>query len=117
MGVLEWHENQCLMSRLLGKGPETLTREGFILHFLNGGVAALFYAVIVDYLSLRMNTALLGVLFGLLLWVLTLAPIHKPITGVSLTKHPLGLKPVLLSLAVHAVYGVVVAYMVNMWLG
>ncbi len=118
LGVLEWHENQCLMSMLLKRSPETLTREGFILHFLNGGLAALFYAIIVDSLLLTsMDTNLLGASFGLVLWILTLAPIHKPITGVSITKHPLGYKPILLSLVAHLVYGLIVAHLVAMWFG
>ncbi|MFN4336340.1 MAG: DUF6789 family protein [Candidatus Nitrosocaldus sp.] len=118
MGILEWHENQCLMSILLKKSPEKLTKEGFILHFLNGGLAALFYAVVVKGLSLiDVDANLLGLSFGLLLWILTLAPIHKPITGVSITKHPLGYKPTLLSLVAHVVYGIVVAHLVVIWLG
>ncbi|MCS7141075.1 MAG: hypothetical protein NZ888_02685 [Candidatus Nitrosocaldus sp.] len=117
LGVLEWHENQCLMSMILKRSPETLTKEGFILHFLNGGLAALFYALVVKSIPLTMDTNLLGVSFGLLLWILTLAPIHKPITGVSITRHPLGYRPTLLSLVAHVVYGVVVAHIVVVWLG
>lgn len=118
LGVLEWHENQCIMSMLLKKSPERLTREGLILHFLNGGLAALFYPLIVRYLSLtNVDPNLLGISFGLLLWILTLAPIHKQVTGVAITRHPLGHKPILLSLVAHVVYGLIVAHLVVLWLG
>ncbi|MEM4398439.1 MAG: hypothetical protein QXV18_01325 [Candidatus Nitrosocaldus sp.] len=118
IGVLEWHENQCLMSMLFKRNPETLVKEGFMLHFLNGGLAALFYAIIVKSLSLiSIDPNLLGISFGLLLWILTLAPIHKPITGVNITRHPLGYKPILLSLVAHVVYGIIVAHIVVIWLG
>jgi hypothetical protein len=49
--------------------------------------------------------------------MLTLAPIHKPITGVSITNHPLGYKPSVLSLIMHLIYGILVAYLVSLWLG
>lgn len=117
LGILEWHENQCLISMLLKRSPERLVKEGFILHFLNGGLAALFYAIIVKSLSLTYDANLLGISFGLLLWILTLAPIHKPITGIAITKHPLGYRPTLLSLVAHVVYGLVVAHLVVIWLG
>ncbi len=119
LGVLEWHENQCLMSMILKKDPIRLAREGLILHFLNGGLAALFYALFISWLDMlrALDVNVLGILYGVLLWILTLAPIHKPITGVSITKHPLGYKPSVLSLIMHLIYGVIVAYIVSLWLG
>jgi hypothetical protein len=49
---------------------------------------------------------LLGVLYGSVLWLLTLAPIHKPITGFSLWNHPLGHLPALVSFGGHLIYGI-----------
>jgi hypothetical protein len=119
LGVLEWHENQCLMAMILKNDPNRLIREGLMLHFLNGGLAALFYALFISWLDVlrALDTGILGILYGVLLWILTLAPIHKPITGVSITKHPLGYKPSILSLIMHLIYGVIVAYIVSLWLG
>lgn len=56
---------------------------------------------------------LLGVLYGSILWLLTLAPIHKPITGLSPWNHPLGHSPALASFAGHLVYGIVLAAIVG----
>ncbi len=119
LGVLEWHENQCLMSMILKKDPTHLAKEGLLLHFLNGGLAALFYALFIEWLDILkdLDVITLGVLYGILLWILTLAPIHKPITGVAITRHPLGYKPTLLSLVMHLIYGIIVAYIVSVWLG
>ena len=118
LGVLEWHENQCLMSMLVKRDPIRLVKEGLILHFLNGGLAAMFYALFISWLDMLkgLDTITLGLLYGVLLWILTLAPIHKPITGVSIIKHPLGYKPSVLSLVMHVIYGLVVAYIVSLWL-
>ncbi len=117
IGILEWHENQSLMSMILKKDYRLLTKEGFIFHFVNGGLAAIFYAWIVSLKIIDMNATLLGTIFGILLWILTLAPIHKPITGVSILKHPLGIKPSILSLVSHTIYGIIVANVVALWLG
>lgn len=119
LGVLEWHENQCLMSMILKRDPMSLAKEGLILHFLNGGLAALFYALFITWLDIfrGLDFITLGILYGILLWILTLAPIHKPITGVAITKHPLGYKPTVLSLIMHVIYGLIVAYIVSIWLG
>lgn len=50
-----------------------------------------------------------GLAYGLLLWMLTLAPIHRPITGLHPWRHPLGRGPALASLAGHFIYGAVLA--------
>ncbi|MEM2038393.1 MAG: hypothetical protein QXJ80_05295, partial [Nitrososphaerota archaeon] len=96
IGILEWHENQMIMSRATGRSPEDVLALSFVLHFANGGVAAAAYALIVAMLPqlYLLDPLTLGTAFGLILWALTLAPIHKPITGISLTRHPLGWRPV-----------------------
>lgn len=78
-------------------------------------MAAAAYALVVAVLPWlnRLGPLTLGAAFGLILWVLTLAPIHRPVTGVALTRHPLGWRPVALSIALHILYGVVVALLVS----
>ncbi|MCS7145093.1 MAG: hypothetical protein RMJ28_07370 [Nitrososphaerota archaeon] len=114
-GILEWHENQMIVSRLTGRRPEDSLVAGFIFHFANGGIAAAVYAPVVVLLPqlYRLGPAVLGPAFGIILWVLTLAPIHKPLTGLSITRHPLGWRPAILSIALHIVYGIVVALLVD----
>lgn len=49
------------------------------------------------------SLALLGMLYGFVLWIITLVPIHKPITGFSPWNHPLGRMPALASLSGHII--------------
>ncbi len=111
-GILEWHENVCILARLRVVRSERLLAWSFLLHFLNGGLPAMFYVVAVVGLGLvpHIDPLILGILYGVVLWILTLYPIHKPITGVSLHSHPLGRKPIILSILVHVVYGITTTY-------
>lgn len=98
-GVFEWHENQILSNRLLrhfsnysGRKEKKTTihfKGIFLLHFLNGTLAGiaypfLFYSVF-SYLRISDSASIymIGILYGIVLWLLTLVPIHKPITGFS----------------------------------
>lgn len=109
-GVFEWHENQVLSSRLLrifsyltrneDKNKTPIHFKGiFFLHFLNDILAGIAFPYIVYIVVSSLGVPnivpiyLLGVLYGSVLWLLTLAPIHKPITGFSLWNHPLGHLP------------------------
>jgi hypothetical protein len=109
-GILEWHENQVLVSKFLKLDVKKLNFPGiFILHFLNGGlggVGIVIVLVLVPQISL-IPIIPLAVLYGFFLWVVTLAPIHKPITGLHPWNHPLGRGPALASLGGHALYGLV----------
>jgi len=63
-----------------------------------------------------MSIYLLGIAYGLMLWIVTLVPIHKPITGLSPWNHPLGQLPALASLGGHILYGIVLGIVVDFWL-
>lgn len=111
-GVLEWHENQMIWSKLKGSDPSVLSPFGiFFLHFVNGGLAGVLFPVIMKAVPAlgSVPIALLGVVYGVLLWLLTLFPIHEPITGISITSHPLGRSPITASLLGHAVYGILLS--------
>jgi hypothetical protein len=128
-GVFEWHENQILSNHLLrhffnysGRKEKKTTihfKGIFLLHFLNGTIAGiaypfLFYSV-VSYLGIS-DFALIymiGILYGIILWLLTPVPIHKPITGFSPWNHPVGRLPALASLGGHVVYGIVLGLFVE----
>src|ERR671915_184881 len=91
----------------------------FLLHFLNGTLAGiaypfLFYSVF-SYLRISDSAliSMIGILYGIVLWLLTLIPIHKPITGFSPWNHPLGRLPALASLGGHVVYGIVLGLFVE----
>jgi len=110
-GVLEWHENQVLYSKFFRTDRTKINFTGlFFLHFVNGGLGGIgFYFLLTLIPSLITVMFFVGILYGLVLWVLTLLPIHKPITGIDPLKHPLGLGPAITSLTGHLVYGVILS--------
>jgi hypothetical protein len=114
-GVFEWHENHVI-TRVLFKLPnenDNIYFKGiFFFHFLNGILAGMAFPFIVasfftTLVDSSISLLLLGTLYGFVLWIITLVPIHKPITGLSPFNHPLGHVPALASLGGHIVYGVV----------
>ena len=108
-GVLEWHENQVIWSRVKNSNPSVLSPFGiFSLHFLNGGLAGAPFPLVVAAVPVLGLIPLpaLGAVYGVLLWLLTLALIHKSITGVSIINHQQGFAPVAVSLFGHFVYGI-----------
>ena len=119
-GVFEWHENQILSNRFFGISRRVVQYRGiFFLHFLNGTLGGLLFPFVVTYLIIphsMLLVILLGIVYGGLLWIITLVPIHKPITGLAVWNHPLGHYPALVSLGGHVVYGVVLGFMIAAFL-
>src|ERR687894_1476153 len=114
-GVFEWHENQILIAKFLRLENDVdggLHYLGiFGLHFINGllgGMGFYFAITFIDYLTI-LPLPLLGILYSFFLWVVTLVPIHKPITGLHPWNHPLGHWPAIASLAGHFAYGLVLS--------
>jgi len=114
LGVFEWHENQMLIVKFLRleNGNARLHYLGiFGLHFTNGLLGGIgFYLAItfLDYLTI-LPLPLLGMLYSFFLWIVTLVPIHKPITGLHPWNHPLGHWPAIASLIGHFAYGIVLS--------
>ncbi len=108
-GILEWHENQILTCKLFRLASNNLHFWGiFLLHFLNGslgGIGLLLAFILIPTLN-EIPFLPLGLLYGFFLWILTLVPIHKPITGIDPWNHPLGKGPAVLSLVGHTIYGI-----------
>ena len=110
-GVLEWHENQVLTSRFFNLDEKRLHFSGiFGLHFLNGTLGGLGLAVALYLIPALNNIPLIALAagYGLFLWMLTLVPIHKPITGVHPWNHPYGKRPAVASLGGHLLYGIII---------
>lgn len=108
-GIFEWHENACITSWFINQQPEKLVPHGMIFHLINGTIPAIVFSFIIPFILDWGPVVLLGVIYGILLWIFTLAPIHKPITGVSITRHPLRWKPTIVSIVGHVIYGSVLA--------
>ena len=110
-GVLEWHENQVLSTKLFRLDESSLHVKGiFFLHFANGGLGGAGFALALMVFSFTTNIIFAGIAYGVFLWLVTLIPIHKPITGITPWRHPDGPMPMITSLIGHLVYGVVVGY-------
>ncbi len=123
-GILEWHENQILTSKLIKKFSKTKSDTGIyagilLLHIINGTLAGITFPFIYLFFiplffshSFQWSTTL-GIIFGILLWLLTLLPIHKPITGLPVWNHPLGKGPAIISFCGHVLYGFTLGTVTN----
>ena len=113
-GVLEWHENLVLYNKFFKTDGTQINFPGlFFLHFVNGGLGGIgFYFLLTLVPFLSTMVFFVGIIFGLVLWVLTLLPIHKPITGIDPFKHPLGLGPSITSLIGHLLYGAILSVLI-----
>jgi len=118
-GVFEWHENQILSTRFFHIARNQLNfKYIFFLHFLNGSLAGIAFSLILSILNIRITqdyTLALSVLYGFILWIVTLVPIHKPITGHSLWNHKLGHLPSIASFIGHLIYGLVLGIVLMMY--
>ena len=112
VGILEWHENQVLTCKIFRLRDNKNYFWGiFLLHFLNGGLGGigLLLALVLIPSLYEIPLLILGLLYGFFLWIITLVPIHKPITGINPLNHPLGKGPIIISLLGHAIYGITLA--------
>jgi hypothetical protein len=117
-GVFEWHENHVVTRRLFKFPNENNNinfRGIFFFNFINGILAGIAFPFIVSFLFAILidsfaSLLLLGTLYSFVLWIITLAPIHKPITRSSPFSHLLGHVPAFASLGGHIVYGVVLGF-------
>jgi hypothetical protein len=118
-GVFEWHENQILSTRFFRIARNEVNfKYIFFLHFLNGSIAGIAFSLILSILNIPITqdyTLALSVLYGFILWIATLVPIHKPITGHSLWNHKLGHLPSIASFIGHLVYGLVLGIVLMMY--
>jgi hypothetical protein len=118
-GVFEWHENQILSTRFFHIARNQLNfKYIFFLHFLNGSLAGIAFSVMLSILNIPITqdyTLALSVLYGFTLWITTLVPIHKPITGHSLLNHKLGHLPSIASFIGHLIFGLVLGIVLMMY--
>ena len=118
-GVFEWHENQILSTRFFHIARNQLNfKYIFFLHFLNGTLAGIAFSLILSILNIPITQdyiLALSVLYGFSLWIATLVPIHKPITGHSLWNHKLGHLPSIASFIGHLIFGLVLGIVLMMY--
>jgi hypothetical protein len=120
-GVFEWHENQVITRKLFSNSndkKEPIHFKGiFFFHFLNGTLAGIAFPFIItslfpSFINDIVSLLLIGILYGFIVWIVTLIPIHKPITGLSPWNHPLGRWPAVASLGGHIVYGFILGLII-----
>lgn len=115
-GVFEWHENQLLSARFFHIPREKISiKYIFFLHFLNGSLAGIAFTLILSILDIHITrdyVLVSSVVYGFMLWIVTLVPIHKPITGYSVWNHQLGHLPSIASLIGHVIYGLVLGIVI-----
>ncbi|MDW0219247.1 MAG: hypothetical protein QOK52_11060 [Nitrososphaeraceae archaeon] len=116
LGVFEWHENQVLSTRFFHIPRDKLCfKYIFFLHFLNGSLAGIAFPLILSILGvpiIRDYILVSSVAYGFMLWIVTLVPIHKPITGYCVWNHQLGHLPSIASLIGHLIYGLVLGIVI-----
>ncbi|MDW0225866.1 MAG: hypothetical protein QOA21_10690 [Nitrososphaeraceae archaeon] len=116
LGVFEWHENQLLCTRFFHIPRDKLSfKYIFFLHFLNGSLAGIAFPLILSILGvpiIRDYILVSSVAYGFMLWIVTLVPIHKPITGYCVWNHQLGHLPSIASLIGHLIYGLVLGIVI-----
>lgn len=118
LGVFEWHENQLLSARLFRiPGDKANFKFIFFLHVINGSLAGTAFPFILLHLGISFGSDyiqifLLSLVYGLTLWIFTLVPIHKAITGYPVWNHYLGHLPSIASLMGHFIYGLVLGFVI-----
>jgi len=117
LGVFEWHENQVLSIRLFRIPRNKLNfKYIFLLHIVNGSLAGIAYPLILSILEISIVSdhvyVLISLVYGFALWMITLVPIHKPITGYPVWNHHLGHLPSIASLTGHLIYGLVLGIVI-----
>ena len=109
-GVFEWHENQIIWARIFRKPGNTINFKGLFSSFFKWQIrrtCILIHTVLFNGTYDNLSCSNYSTFYGFVLWIITLVPIHKPITGYSPWNHELGHLPVILSLFGHLVYGLV----------
>ena len=116
LGVFEWHENQLLSTKFFHIPRHKLCfKYIFFLHFLNGSLAGIAFPLILSILDVPITRDYIlvsSVAYGFMLWIVTLVPIHKPITGYCVWDHQLGHLPSIASLIGHLIYGLVLGIVI-----
>ncbi len=122
LGVFEWHENQLLSARFFRiRRDKPNFKYIFFLHFLNGSLAGIAFPFILLLLDISVGSdyihiLMLSLVYGFALWIVTLVPIHKPITGYPVWNHYLGHLPSIASLMGHFLYGLVLGIVIMLTL-
>ena len=109
-GVYEFHESEMMFCKLTNREFQNkISSFGLLTHMINGSLLSVPF---VFYLNITNTspTVLIGIIYALFVWFVTLLPVHKLITNESILGNPYGYKPILVSIFGHCIYGFVLYY-------
>ena len=108
-GVYELHESEMMFCKLANKKFQNkISSFGLLTHMINGSLLSIPFVFYINAANTS-PTILLGIIYAIVVWIVTLLPVHKFITGESLSENPFGYKPLLVSMFGHAIYGFILA--------
>ena len=108
-GVYELHESEMLFCKLTNRDFQNkISSFGLLTHMINGSLLSIPFVFYINLVNTS-PTILLGIIYAIVVWIVTLLPVHKFITGESLSENPFGYKPALVSIFGHAIYGLILA--------
>ena len=108
-GVYEFHESEMMFCKLTNREfKNKISSFGLLTHMINGSLLSIPFVFYIN-LTNTLPTILLGIIYAIVVWIVTLLPVHKLITGESLRDNPFGYKPVLVSVFGHAIYGFILS--------
>ncbi len=109
-GVYELHESEIIACKITNrKFQNKVSILGLFAHLINGSLLSVPF---VFYLNITNTspTVLIGIIYALFVWFVTLLPVHKLITNESILGNPYGYKSILVSIFGHCIYGFVLYY-------
>ena len=102
--VAEWRLNQVIVARFSRKPEGDTVVEGLLLHLAHGAIAGLIFGWALTVFPLTVSPVLLGLIFGMFLWLISVA-IMKPIIGTGVLGKSSTSMLLLSGIAGHFVYG------------
>ncbi len=103
--VIEWQQNQTIVSRVRSKPTQSSVGPGLVLHFLHGALAGVVFGLTLMLIPTTLPPYLLSTVFGLVLSLVGLG-IQKPITHSPLWVNRESSVPILITLLAHLMYGI-----------
>ena len=109
-GVYELHESEMMVCKLMKrKFQNNISHMGILTHLLNGSLLSVPFVIFINLTNTN-PSIIIGILYSVVIWLVTLLPVHKLITGESISENPYGYQPALVSIIGHFIYGIMLYY-------
>ena len=108
-GIYELHESEMMFCKLTNREfKNKISSLGLFTHMINGSLLSIPFVFYIN-LTNTSPTIFLGIIYAIVVWIITLLPVHKFITGESLRENPFGYKPAIVSILGHVIYGFILS--------